>query len=506
MSLENKTILLLIDQKDYANVIEIAYRLKNKVNIVFFITDIYTNYDIYRNAFKILKKKFPHDRIYDLRDELVELNNTKFFEDINLKKIKDFENRINSNLIIQNFLKDINLNNIYGHRDITYHPSKKNVYYKFIELILDKIFYIIDNNKFTHIYAPTESNFVKNIILDYAIKNHIDYFKINHRIFDHLHLISLSDQTNTKIMNKVDNHINKKLFKKYKNILFQSAEIIEDKKKIIGIKKFIKIFFKQIIFYCSIFKNEILTLKKFQINPHHKNYFYPKSFFYSCFYWLNKTINAYRVEKYCLQNNKEKLKIINNKKFIFYPLHVTPETGVYDQSELYDQLYLIQKIAKKLPVDYFLVVKTHPANFSISNEIENLKWYKKINKIYNVILINHHINSKYLINKCEAVVSVSGSANLEANLMGKPSFIMGNTEYSGLYGIYKFNDQFLKNIKDFDKSQIDQNQFFYNYIFNESVRYKSYAKFLCPSKEDLQEIELKKAFDFFANKILKEMY
>ena len=70
------------------------------------------------------------------------------------------------------------------------------------------------------------------------------------------------------------------------------------------------------------------------------------------------------------KNQLTKINKIKRNKFIYYPLHVTPEAGVYDQAELYDQVYLIQRIAKNLPIDTFLVVKPHPSNFMNADDMD----------------------------------------------------------------------------------------------------------------------------------------
>ena len=109
----------------------------------------------------------------------------------------------------------------------------------------------------------------------------------------------------------------------------------------------------------------------------------------------------------------------------------------------------------------------------------------------------------YLIKRSLAVISVNGTACLEANLMGKPSFLIGGSEFSGLYGIYKFTDNFLKNIKNFNKKKTNTNNFYFNYIFNNSLKMDNYKyfDFLHPSNEFIKK-KTKPAFDFFAKKIL----
>ena len=128
---------------------------------------------------------------------------------------------------------------------------------------------------------------------------------------------------------------------------------------------------------------------------------------------------------------------------------------------------------------------------------------KSINKIYNVILLSHHINPLYLIKKSIGVISVSGSACLEANLMKKPSFLIGNTEFSGLYGVYNFNKNFMNDIKNFNEKKLYLNNFYFNYIMNDSIEMHNYkyADFIYPTEYSMKS-GCKNAFDYFSNKLL----
>ena len=88
----------------------------------------------------------------------------------------------------------------------------------------------------------------------------------------------------------------------------------------------------------------------------------------------------------------------------------------------------------------------------IQRECEDLKWFKEIDKIFNVILVSHNVNSLFLIKNSIGIVTVSGSACVEANLLRKPSFMFGSNVFSSLYGVYNFTDNFFSKRKNFDKN------------------------------------------------------
>jgi hypothetical protein len=498
-----KNILLLINQNEINNVIEIAKRIETKFKLIFFITDIFSSYDYLRKNYNVLKTKFPKSEIYDYYNELKFLNKEKKKYKVDFKFLKEFESKLYSKSLIQNFLKDIELNNLYGNRKITYHPNNKKIYYELINFISKKINSLFLKRNIYFVYSPDTINFTRNTILEICIIKKIPFYWVSYRIFNFLFLINLSDKKNFTLMRKGIKKINTDKIKKGIKILTNAANVIEEKEKLISFKKFFQRIIKLLFHNIKNFKNNYINYRKQRYSNIRPNYFGNRSTLNCTWYWLRQNIKAYFIQKYCLISNSEKLNKIKKCNFIFYPLHVTPEAGVYDQSELYDQLFLIQKISKLLPVDTFLVVKTHPSNFKENTDIEDLNWYKSINKIYNVILLSHHINPLYLIKKSIGVISVSGSACLEANLMKKPSFLIGNTEFSGLYGVYNFNKNFMNDIKNFNEKKLYLNNFYFNYIMNESIEMHNYkyADFIYPI-ENSMENGCKNAFNYFSNKLL----
>ena len=444
MPSKNK-ILILIDQNEVHNAIQIAKRLQINFDIIFFITDLASSYDNNCSSQKLLKNNFAKANIIDLRSELIKLNIAKKFNNIDYNFLNKFEQEISSKSIIKNFLKDVLLNNLYGSRDIFYHPNNKDVYFKFCEIILKKIKKIFIKNKIKFVYSIDTSNFVRNTVLEYCKVKNIPFYCVSYGLFKKLYLCDLSSK---------DKYWEKKFksqsrsFNYLRKILLKKSNKIENINLLLHSKIFRKRIFQKFVYYIKIFRNDSFGIRKQRINSKRPNYFYTTSFFKSMFYWIKKEFNAFYVQQYCRKNQLSKISKIKRNKFIYYPLQVTPEAGVYDQAELYEQLYLIQRIAKNLPIDTFLVVKPHPSNFmnaydiDIQRECEDLNWFKEINKIFNVILVCHTINPLFLIKIHKAIVTVSGSACVEANLLGKPSFMFGSNEFSFLYGVYKFKDNF----------------------------------------------------------------
>ena len=102
MPSKNK-ILILIDQNEVHNAIQIAKRLQNNFDIIF-ITDLASSYDNNRSSQKLLRNNFPKANIIDLRSELIKLNTTKKFNNIDYNFLNKFErNYLNHNCIFQRY-------------------------------------------------------------------------------------------------------------------------------------------------------------------------------------------------------------------------------------------------------------------------------------------------------------------------------------------------------------------------------------------------------------------
>jgi hypothetical protein len=134
--------------------------------------------------------------------------------------------------------------------------------------------------------------------------------------------------------------------------------------------------------------------------------------------------------------NRELYRTVKKKKFdrgvenyILYPLHKQPEASVDVIGRYYDDQYTnILNIWRALPDNWLLLVKEH------SNAIgdRSIFFYRKINKLNNLLLICEHEDSHVLINNAKAVVTVSGTAAYEAALSGVISFTFAKSFFNEL--------------------------------------------------------------------------
>lgn len=144
----------------------------------------------------------------------------------------------------------------------------------------------------------------------------------------------------------------------------------------------------------------------------------------------------------------EPYSILSNKNFVVYTLHKQPEASVDIVGRYYDNQYTnIQNIWRILPDDWYLVVKEH------TNAIgdRSLKFFKKIKKLRNVILLDETANSHRLIADSKAIFSVSGSIAYEAALSGKPAFLFAPIFFDSLRNCHNISLQTLREINNIDE-------------------------------------------------------
>lgn len=122
--------------------------------------------------------------------------------------------------------------------------------------------------------------------------------------------------------------------------------------------------------------------------------------------------------------------------FIYFPLHIEQERVLLIGAPFYtNQLEVITNIVKSLPVGYKLVVKEHP--IMALRGWRNISYYKKIMELPNVQLLHHSVNSEEILKKCLLVITISGTAAIEAAFYQKPSIVFVDTNFSFLSSVHR---------------------------------------------------------------------
>lgn len=160
------------------------------------------------------------------------------------------------------------------------------------------------------------------------------------------------------------------------------------------------------------------------------------------YFLKNNRLNSTRIKNF-FDYRKIKYDVYDSEvDFYFYPLHLEPEAVVlYWSDGIYsNQVKLIENIASQLPTDTMLYVKDHPHLYGY----RNVEDYKYIQRIPNVKLLAPHLPGKKIVKDSIGVITLNGTAGMEALLLNKQVYIFG----SAFYGVSS-RVKFIKNIKDF---------------------------------------------------------
>lgn len=144
--------------------------------------------------------------------------------------------------------------------------------------------------------------------------------------------------------------------------------------------------------------------------------------------FLNENGLSQKRLKNCIKYRKIKYAEYNpNLDFYFYPLHLEPEAVVlyWAEGKYTNQIKLIENIASQLPVNIFLYVKDHPHLYGYRDFLD----YKRLLDIPNVKFLPAHIPGKKIIKDSLGVITLNGTAGLEALFLNKHVITFGSAFY-----------------------------------------------------------------------------
>jgi hypothetical protein len=126
---------------------------------------------------------------------------------------------------------------------------------------------------------------------------------------------------------------------------------------------------------------------------------------------------------------RTRLDDLEGKRFVYFPLHIEPETALQGLSpEYFYQHALIAAVSRDLPAGVYLVVKE--AVGAIGRRPDT--FYKQIADLKNVILLDASEFGFDCARKADAVLTICGTVGLEAAALGTPVISFGQ------HNIYNF--------------------------------------------------------------------
>ena len=139
-----------------------------------------------------------------------------------------------------------------------------------------------------------------------------------------------------------------------------------------------------------------------------------------------------------LQRMSAPLESLKGKQFVFFPLHLEPEIALQGLSpEYFFQLTTIAAISRDLPAGVYLAVKETYAG--VGRRPDN--FYDQIKELKNVVLLDTLEFGVDIVRQAAAVVTINGTAGLEAALEGKPAIVFGlHNNYACLPHVHVASD------------------------------------------------------------------
>ena len=153
-------------------------------------------------------------------------------------------------------------------------------------------------------------------------------------------------------------------------------------------------------------------------------------------------------------NKKLRRKINSDEKFVYFPLQLEPERTLLISAPYYtDQIELIEKIAKSIPIDFLLYVKEHPRQGS--EGWRDIKNYNKVLNLPNVKFLHPEVSNDFLLENCSAVLTTNGTLGLESIFNKKPTIVFAESIYSNISAVSVVTN--LENLSEIIKKTMDKN-------------------------------------------------
>jgi len=140
--------------------------------------------------------------------------------------------------------------------------------------------------------------------------------------------------------------------------------------------------------------------------------------------------------------------------FLLYPMHFHPESSTSILSGTYLNEYeVIRNIAFNLPQGMILYVKDHISAWGYPS----LDFYTKLKSLPNVRVLAPTENTKALIKKSSAIITLTSTVGYEALLLGKKVFLFGRVFYENHKDVVKITSP--ANLFDILQSNLDEVKF-----------------------------------------------
>lgn len=137
-------------------------------------------------------------------------------------------------------------------------------------------------------------------------------------------------------------------------------------------------------------------------------------------------------------------KEMQSRSFVYFPMPYEPErTSNPDGGDFFEAMDALIALREFVPLEIEILVKEHPSQFSSKlrgYQGRSPLHYRAIAQLENVKLVDLSVPSAQLIERAAAVFCITGTAALEAALVGTPGVVFGTPWFVNLPGVHWFDD------------------------------------------------------------------
>lgn len=146
-----------------------------------------------------------------------------------------------------------------------------------------------------------------------------------------------------------------------------------------------------------------------------------------------------------------------SRKFVYFPLQLQPELTTSALGGIFeDQLLALERLSRLIPDDWLIYAKENPKQ---TQRQRDKFFYQRLASIDKTVYVSTSINTYALIENCQFVSTITGTAAWESISGGKCALVFGKAWYLNLPGVFEYSDDVaLHDILDFriDHAQLEQ--------------------------------------------------
>jgi hypothetical protein len=369
----------------------------------------------------------------DLSDDAVDWNYLRTFEARYCRRFT----------LMEMVAMDPLLSGAYHHRTIYYRPRNKALLFKSLELHARYLEALFTPGGFDCVFTVNGQYFVKAAVFTMAHACGIPYLvaascriRDLYVVYDNFAMgTPRSILAEMRRLEEVGDPCRDAIsyfdrLKKERRPAYDAAETWED-----ALRRQLSLSFrlKEIWWWLTRYPRRVLFVHKHYRGRLRRNYFLPS--YFACVRTL--VVGLWRRLQYFRHPELMRTDLPKGP-FVFFPLHLIPESTVLTLSKTFDEMECIFQLAKALPADWQVVVKIKP-DMLTSFDTHPVSYFLGMSRLANVQFIHPLTPSTEIIDKASAVATIAGTALLEGAVLDKPGFRWCPTEFEAIDTIYPFH-------------------------------------------------------------------